>query len=396
MSASPERKTLDETFFADPHTAYAALRQAGAVHQVAAPDGAPLHLVTSYDEVRAAAADPRLSVNKRHARTVGSHGNSMPPELDAHLLNSDPADHARLRRLVGGAFTPRRTEALRDLVQAAVDRLLDQIAPAGRADLMADLAFPLSMTVICDLLGIPVADRRDFSRWTNTLLTVSGTAEESRAAMREMHGFLVVIIDAKRREPTDDLLSALILARDNKDQLSEAELVAMAFLLLFGGYHNSASLICTTVLALLTHPQHCAALRAGQISMDQVTEETLRWNSPTMLSVRRFAVQDLKIGGTPVQAGDRVWLSWAAANRDRTHFPSPETFDPSRRGAAHLAFGHGPHYCPGASLARLENDIAVVSLLRRFPNLALLTSPNELTWVESLRSRRLQELPVTW
>ncbi|MFJ1747353.1 cytochrome P450 [Streptomyces sp. NPDC088116] len=388
---------LDESFVAKPHASYAALRRTGPVHRAVSPDGDPLLLVTNYQEVRAAAMDRRMSVSKQHARTVAGHVNSLPAELDAHLLNSAPRAHARLRRLVSTAFTPRRAEGLRDAVQKSTDQLLDTIACHDRADVVADLALPLSMSVICDLMGIPADNRPDFRRWTDTLLNAApGGPPRSREAMREMHRYLTELIDSKRGAPADDdLLSALIAARDEGDRLSESELVAMAFLLLFGGYDNVASLMASTVLALLTHPDQLAAVRGGELTMDAVTEETLRWNSPAMLAVRRFATEDIRMGGTHVPAGERVWLSWASANRDSERFANPDTFDPCREDTAHLAFGHGSHYCPGAALARMENNIAVTSLIQRFPDLSLAGPAEEPRWTNSLRSRRLRELPVT-
>jgi cytochrome P450 len=318
----------------------------------------------------------------------------MPPELDAHLLNTDTPDHTRLRRLVNGVFTPRRTEQLRAGVQAATDQLLDRMAAKASADIVADLAMPLSMAVICELLGVPVDNRPDFRAWTNTLLDAADTAARSREVMLEMYRFLSGLVGAKRHSPTDDLLSALIRARDDEDRLSEDELVAMAFLLLFGGYNNTGSLIATTVFVLLTHPGHLADLRAGELSMEAVIEETLRWNSPTMLAVRRFATEDITIGHTPIRQGERVWLSWAAANRDPLQYSRPDDFDPTRT-TSHLAFGRGAHYCPGAALARLETNVAVTSLIRRFPSLTLARPADELQWTPSLRSRSLLQLPVS-
>ena len=396
MPSLPDPVHLDACFFSDPHASYAGLRRDGTVHRAVAADGAPLHLVTGYQQVRDAAMNPALSLDKRHARTGGRDGASLPPELDSHLLNRDAEDHARLRRLVNGAFTARRTRLLRDDVQEITDQLLHRMASRPRADVVADFAMPLSMEVICRVLGIPPGSRPDFREWTNTLLSPDPrAAQQSRDAMRHMHRFLVGLIDRKREHPADDLLSELVLAQENEDRLSADELVAMAFLLLFGGYHNTGSLIATTVMALLTHPAHRAAFSSGELPLHALTEEALRWNSPAMLAVRRFATHDLRIGGTDVATGDRVWLSWASANRDPERFEDPSVFDPYRKDNPHLAFGHGPHYCPGAALARLENGVAVTSLLRRFPEVALIGSPDELRWFVSPRSRCLSALPVS-
>ncbi|GAA5021735.1 cytochrome P450 [Kitasatospora paranensis] len=359
------------------------------MHRAVAPDGAPVRLVTGYAEVRAAAADPRLSLDKRHAASRGGSGDSLPPELDAHLLNSDPPRHTRLRALVNGAFGPRQVRALRARVQRSTDRLLDGLDGHRSADVVADLATPLSMTVICELLGVPAADRPDFAAWTDTLLCPAADAPaRSREAMRGMHAYLTALVARRRAAPDDDLLSGLIGA------LPEDELIAMAFLLLFAGYHNTIGLIATTVLALLSHPDELAALRAGRLTLPQVTEEVLRWNPPALLAVRRFPREEVEIGGTTIGPGERVWLSWASANRDEAVFPDPDAFRPGRP-RPHLAFGHGPHHCPGAALARLENEVAVGTLLRRFPGIDLLPDPGGPHWRTSLRSRALVRLPVT-
>jgi cytochrome P450 len=382
---------------ADPHGGYAELRKAGPVHRTTTPDGAPVWLVTRYQEVRAALADPRLSLDKRTARSSGEHGSSMPPELDAHLLNLDPPDHTRLRRLVSKAFTPRNVEALRGLVRARTDELLDRLAAGpAPADLMAGLATPLALTVICDVFGIAEGERPDFRRWTDTLRSPAPDAAlSSRAALGQMYRFLTALIAEKRARPADDLLTRMIAARDQEDRLAEPELVALAFLILFAGYDNSANLIGNALLALLSHPEARQQLRAGQLRMDQVLDETLRWNPPSMLGARRFALDDIEIGGVTIAAGERIWLSLVSANRDGARFADPAAFR-ATRDQAHLGFGHGIHYCLGAALARLEADVALTTLLRRFPALRLARPAGELDWQASFRNRGLQELPVSW
>ncbi|WP_051967299.1 cytochrome P450 family protein [Kitasatospora mediocidica] len=390
---------FDPALLADPHGGYAALRRAGPVHRTSTPDGAPVWLVTRYQDVRAALADPRLSLDKRTAGGSGEHGASMPPELDAHLLNLDPPDHTRIRRLVAKAFTPRAVEALRAPVQRRTDTLLDAIArqpPAPEqpgVDLMEALATPLALAVICDVLGIAEAERRDFRAWTDTLRSPAPDAAlSSRQAMRLMHGFLVELIERKRAAPAEDLLSRIIEARDEGDRLTEPELIALAFLLLFAGYDNAANLIGSTLLALLTHADAHRALREGRVTMDQVLDETVRWNTPSMLASRRFALVDLDIAGTAVAAGDRIWLSLVSANRDEAQFPHPADYRPQRPAGPHLAFGHGIHHCLGAALARMEADLAVGTVLRRFPALRLARPPQ---WSASFRNRGPQHLVVT-
>ncbi|MEV5777801.1 cytochrome P450 [Streptomyces antimycoticus] len=391
---SPSTTLFDSDLMSDPHGVYDRLRQASPVHCTTTPDGAPVWVVTRYQDVRAALTEPRLSLNKANARTVGRYQSSLPPELDAHLLNMDPPDHTRLRRLVAKAFTARHVENLRLRIQASTDELLSAITDQP-ADLMQALANPLPMVVICELLGIPAQDRRDFRAWTNSLLgPAPDAAVESRTAMREMHRYLVGIIAAKRARPTDDLLTAMIEAHDERDSLSESELVAMAFLILFAGYDNTVNLIGNATLAMLLHPEVMAAVRDGHTPIRAVLEETLRWNSPFTLGVRRFALENLTIGGVDIPAGGRVWVSLISANRDG-QFEEPDRFRPERT-PAHVGFGHGIHYCLGAPLARLESEIALTSLLKRFPDLQLAVSPGNLAWAPSFHRRGLMGLPVVW
>ncbi|WP_432093343.1 cytochrome P450 family protein [Streptomyces sp. bgisy100] len=386
---------FDEALLTDPHAGYARLRAAGPVHRTTTPDGADVWLVTRFDDVQAALVDPRLSLNKGNALSVGSHGPSMPPELDAHLLNLDPPDHTRLRRLVSRAFTPRRVEGLRSRVGAVTEELLDGFGGTG-ADLMAGLALPLPMAVICELLGVPQEARPDFRTWTNTLRSPEpDSALDSREAMGRMHGYLTGLIAEKRARPGDDLVSAMIGARDDHDRLTEPELLALTFLILFAGYDNAVNLIGNTALALLTHEEQRERLLQGRISVQDVLRETLRWESPSLLASRRFPLEDLTIGGVTIRAGERIWLSLASANRDEARFEEPDSFDPAR-GGTHLDFGHGIHYCLGAPLAQLEGEVAITALLRRYPTLRLAVAPAELRWRRSFRNRGLAELPVGW
>ncbi|MDX2592825.1 cytochrome P450 [Streptomyces sp. WI03-4A] len=384
---------FDHTLMAAPTATYARLREAAAVHRTSTPDGQPLWVITRYSEARAALADARLSLNKANARISGAYQSSMPPELDAHLLNMDPPDHTRLRRLVGTGFTPRRIATLRDRIQVMANDLL--AAEAGPyMDVMQVLATPIPMGVICELLGIPESDRQDFSAWTDTLLSPSPhSAGDSRTAMRQMHEFLSEVIEVKRAHPADDLLSALTQARDERERLNEQELLSLTFLILFAGYDNAVHLIGNAALGLLLHPHLMGQVRQRALPIRAVIEETLRWNPPFPLGVRRFALEDITIGGTVIPAGGRVWISIASANRDERQFSSPGIFAPDRP-TAHLAFGHGIHYCLGAPLARLEAEIAIHSLLDHFPALQLAVPADDLLWLPTFHKRGLRNLPV--
>ncbi|MFD7551490.1 cytochrome P450 [Streptomyces sp. NPDC059816] len=385
---------FSDSLLSRPHEGFRMLRRARAVHQGLTPDGEPVWVITRYAEARDALADQRLSLNKANALTHGTYQSSMPPELDAHLLNMDAPDHTRLRRLVSKAFTPRRIESLRPRVQRHVDELLDA-CQGPEFDLMSALAEPLPMKVICDLLGIPVKDRRDFRAWTSSLMSPRpGAATVSRTAMQEMHRFLLDILAHKRLHPTDDLLSDLLASHHEHDRLTEAELVSLSFLLLFAGYDNAVHLIGNAILGLLSQREHWKALGLGELAPRLVIEETLRWNPPFPLAVRRFALEDLTIGGVSIPAGGRVWVALISANRDEAQFDSPDDFNPQRN-PAHLSFGHGAHYCLGAPLARLEAEIAITTLARHCPGLTLAEQPDELRWWSSCHKRGLQQLPVT-
>ncbi|NMI57569.1 MULTISPECIES: cytochrome P450 [unclassified Streptomyces] len=380
-----------------PYAVYDRLRDTAPVHRVAGTDGNPAWLVTRYEDVREALANPLLSMDKKHALPGSYQGLSLPPALDANLLNMEAPDHTRIRRLVVRAFTARRIEQLRTPVRETADRLLDALGRHGSADLMTAYAAPLPITVICDLLGIPGEHRRDFRAWTDVLVapdpTRPGAAKEAVAAML---GFLTQLLADKRKKPADDLLSDLIAVRDEGDRLSEDELMSLAFLILFAGYENTVQLIGNAILGLLTHPDQLAALRANPERFPNAVEEFARHEGPALLAIRRFPVEDVTIGAVTVPAGETVLLSLAAANRDPARFPDPERLDLGRDASGHLALGRGIHYCVGAPLARLETEIAVSALLERLPDLALDTDPVELRWRPSLRARGLLALPVTY
>ncbi|MEV1065692.1 cytochrome P450 [Streptomyces sp. NPDC050263] len=405
-TTTPAQKPLVEhdELIADPYAAYARLREAGPVHRITGTDGLPAWLITRYDDVRRALADPRLSLDKRNAKPGGYRGLALPPALDANLLNMDPPDHTRIRRLVSQAFTPRRVAALREPIRETADALLDAIEPLGRADLIASYAAPLPIAVICDLLGVPPHDRRDFRSWTDALVAPD-PAEPSRAkqAVGSVLAFFTRLIADKRSDPADDLLSALIAVRDEADgaadgadRLSEDELMSLAFLVLFAGYENTVHLIGNATVALLGHPDQLAALRADPGRLGSAVEELARYDGPTPLAIRRFPTEDLVIGGVTVPAGETVLLGLAAAHRDPARFSDPDRLDIGRDATGHLALGHGIHYCLGAPLARLETEIALAALLDRFPRLSLAVPAGELRRRPAMRARGLLELPVTY
>ncbi|WP_030612472.1 cytochrome P450 family protein [Streptomyces sclerotialus] len=392
------------TLLDDPYAAYEQLREAGPVHRITGPDGQPAWLVTRYADVRAALADPRLSLDKRNSSN-GYRGFSLPPALDANLLNMDPPDHTRVRRLVVKAFTPGRVEKLRAPVAKVAHGLLDAVEAKGAADLIADFAGPLPIIVICDLLGVPEGDRHDFRAWTDALITPDPSRPEAmKEAIGAMLRFFTGLIATKRAEPGDDLLSDLIAVRDEPDadggvagdRLSEDELTSLAFLILFAGYENTVHLIGNAVLALLDHPDVLAELRADPAGMPAAVEEFARYDGPAPLAIRRFPVEDVEIGGVRIPAGESVLLSLASANRDPERFPDAAKLDPHRDIFGHLALGHGIHYCLGAPLARMETQTALDALIQRFPGLRPAVPRTELRWRRTIRARGLMSLPVAW
>ena len=395
--------TADTTaLIEDLYPALAALREAGPVHRIAGTDGRPAWLVTRYDDVRRAFADPRLSVDKRHAAPGNYSGFSLPPALDTNLLNMDPPDHTRVRRLVVKAFTPGRVEKLREPVRRVAGELLDAVEADGRADLLAAYAGQLPIIVICDLLGVPEEDRRDFRAWSDALITPDPARPQgAKEAVGAMLRFYTGLIAKKRAEPGDDLLSDLIRVRDDEteggdDRLSEDELTSLAFLILLAGYENTVHLIANSVLSLLDHPDLLEELREDPTRIPAAFDELARYEGPASLAIRRFPREDIEIGGVTIPAGETVLLSVASAHRDPAHFQDPDALNPHIGRSGHLALGHGIHYCLGAPLARMETDIALATLLSRFPGLRLEVPREELRWRPTIRARGLISLPVAW
>ncbi|MFI2372148.1 cytochrome P450 [Streptomyces sp. NPDC018833] len=380
-------------FTADPYPYYARLREAGPVHQVRGADGSRLWLIVGHEEARSALADPRLS------KAPGTVGASMLDEqvIGSNLLVLDPPDHTRLRKLVTREFTGRRVEALRPRIQQITDELIDAMLPAGRGDLVDVLAFPLPIIVICELLGIPTADRDDFRKWSNEIVAPTSPEGESNAVHR-LRAYLDELIEDKRcAGPADDLLSALLCTRDSDDdRLSATELRAMAYLLLIAGHETTVNLISNGIRALLTHPDQLAELRADFSLLDGAVEEMLRYDGPVENATLRFSVAPVPYGDTVIPPGEMVLVGLAAGDRDPARYPEPDRFDIRRDTRGHLAFGHGIHFCLGAPLARLEARVAIRSLLERCPALALDEPASAYEWLPGLLMRGVRHLPVRW
>jgi cytochrome P450 len=405
-----EPQPLGDRYFQDPLRVFARMREESAVTSVITPEGQRAWLITRYEDVRKALADPRLSKDWRKLRSPGFVPDPSVGFLMAHMLNADPPDHTRLRRLVQKAFTPGRVAALRPRIEAITASLLDAMpgggsggggraldadpAGDGAVDLITAFAFPLPMTVICELLGIPDGDREEFKTWSQVILSSTATFDEYRAAGGAMYAYFTRLLADKRAAPADDLLSALITARDSGDSLDEPELLAMIFLLLVAGHETTVNLIATGTLALLTHPSEFSRLRSEPSLLPGAVEELLRYANPLNHATDRYAPESFEIGGVTIPAGEPVLVVTSSANRDPARFPDPDRLDVGRDASGHVAFGHGIHYCVGAPLARLEGEIAFGALLARFPGLSLAVEPSELRWRPSSLIHGLERLPV--
>lgn len=365
----------------------------------------PIWFVTRYDDVVELLTDnTRFVLDPALALT--------PAELEAHLakiapderasenlLAKDGEDHRRLRRLVTKAFTPRMVEQLRSRIQQIADALIDAVEERGSMELVDDFAFPLPITVIAELLGIPVEDRERFREWSSNVVMPALTPEDRELARHrgdEFIAYLDRLFARRRAEPTEDLVSALVLAEDGGDTLSENELSSMVVLLIVAGHETTVSLITNAVHALLTHPKQLAALRADPSLMASAVEELLRFDSPVERTITRWVAADTELGGRTLRRGDLAIAVVGSANRDEARFPNADTLDLARADNKHVGFGRGPHYCLGAPLARLETEIALETLLQRLPNLRLAIEPDDLYWRPVPLFRSLASLPVTW
>lgn len=399
MSTTERPLTVDADFVQHLHERFAQLRDAGPVHRAFTQDGLPVWLVTRYDDVRATLADPRLSKDVDRARRIvnawlpnDSVRGTPENTIAKHMLNLDPPDHTRIRKLVVRAFTSRRVEQLRPRIEQLTAQLLDDLADRDEADLLDALAFPLPIQVISELLGVDEEHRDDFRTWSNTLLD-NGDRSASMEAANQLSQYLVDLIARKRAEPGTDLVSGLVEASEDADRLDENELISMVFLLLIAGHETTVNLIGNAVLALL-NGTGWQELHDDPELVDPVVEEALRFESPVMHGTFRHTVEPVNIGGVEVPANEFVWASISSANRDPERFGEPDRFDPRRDTRGHLAFGHGIHFCLGAQLARLEGRTALRQLSARFPGLRPAPALHEPQWRFSTLIRGLRELPV--
>jgi cytochrome P450 len=365
--------------------------------RVELPDGSIAWLVLGFDEVRQVLVDQRFSRAAAVAPGRSLQGTEM---FAAGSINGiDPPEHTRLRRLVASAFTARRVEALRPRVTSIVNGLIDVLLRQRQpADLVAGFSLPLPVQVICEMLGVPAEDMDQFHAWSDTVLgDWQRDSDVIMPALLDMYGYFSRLIALKRDEPADDLMSALIAARDQSDRLTEEELTILGCTLLLGGHETTASMISLSLLMLLDHPDELAKLRADPALIPGAVEELLRYVPLGFgLPPGRMAMEDVQLGDVTVPAGEVVLPLFAAANRDPSAFTDPDRFDVLRPPASHLAFGAGVHHCLGAQLARLELQEAFAGLIRRVPGLRSAVPAGDLRFKAGMAIRSLVELPVSW
>lgn len=376
---------------------YERLRREEPLSRVRLPYGEPAWLATSYQDARTVLGDPRFS---RAAAIGRDEPRSRPhPTGPGTIKSLDPPEHTRLRRLVAKAFTVRRVETLRPRAQEIADALADaMLAAGGPADLVEDFALPLPITVICELLGVPVADRDDFRVWSDAFLSTSKfSVDEVIAHRASLRRYMSGLIDQRRTVGHDDLLGALVTARDDEDRLSEDELLSLAEAILIAGHETTASQIANFVHVLLAHPRQLAALRGDPGLVPQAVEELMRLVPLGSSSAQpRYALEDVELSGVLVRAGEPVVVAVHSANRDESVYTASGDFDLERREASHLGFGHGPHHCLGASLARMELQVALRTLLTRLPGLRLAGTEQDVVWKTGLSTRGPERMLITW
>ncbi|MEU1986098.1 cytochrome P450 [Nocardia sp. NPDC019395] len=377
---------------------YAKLRREEPVSRVELPYGGQGWLVTRYDDVKLVLGDPRFSRAVTVDREDVPRATPAPTRPDS-LLSMDPPEHSRLRKLVAKAFTSRRVQELRPRTRQIVDEKLTALERAGApADLVQGFALPLPVTVICEMLGVPPQDQHRFRDFSDAILsTTAYTREQIEDARNSLEGYLAEQVAERRRNPTDDLLGALVAARDDEDRLSERELVNLGVGILIAGHETTANQIANFTYVLLTQPEYWKQLRAEPELIPGAVEELLRH---TQLGAGggqpRVATEDVVLSGVTVRAGDAVFVHTQSANRDEAVFDDPETLDLTRQRNPHVAFGYGAHHCLGAQLARVELQVALEALLERFPELRLAVPVDEVPWKSGLLVRGPKELLVAW
>lgn len=405
MSSVRKYEIYTNEFKSNPHPTYDKMRAEAPVFQQPGLDGeTPIWFVTSYEHVDTVLRDPRFVRDERNAKTAEELA-AMPPippifsMINNHMLAKDGEDHRRLRALVSKAFTPRLIKAMHGRIQEIAHKLLDEVVEKGEMDLIEGFAYPLPITVIAELLEIPMTDQKQFREWSQALLSPI-MDEESRERMMllmmEFVNYLNILFDERQANPGDDLITGLIQAEEEGDKLSREELFSMLVLLIVAGHETTVGLIGNGAFALLQDQELLARLKENPADVPAAVEEFLRYDGPVERVFVRWAAEDVVLGGQSIKRGEPVISVIAAANRDPELFERPHELDIDRPQNKHMAFGKGVHFCLGAPLARLEGEVAFQTLLARLPNLRLNVAPEaaEVRWSPGLRN--FVSLPVKW
>ncbi|ADM37818.1 cytochrome P450 [Bacillus spizizenii] len=360
----------------------------------------PAWLITRYDDCMAFLKDNRIT---RDVKNVMSQEQikmlNVSEDIDFvsdHMLAKDTPDHTRLRSLVHQAFTPRTIENLRGSIEQITEQLLDEMEKENKADIMKSFASPLPFIVISELMGIPKEDRAQFQIWTNAMVDTSESNRElTNQALREFKDYIAKLIQDRRIQPKDDLISKLVHAEENGSKLSEKELYSMLFLLVVAGLETTVNLLGSGTLALLQHKEEFEKLKQYPEMIATAVEELLRYTSPVVMMANRWAIEDFTYKGHSIKRGDMIFIGIGSANRDPNFFENPETLNLNRSPNRHISFGFGIHFCLGAPLARLEGHIAFNALLKRFPDIELAAAPDDIHWRKNVFLRGLENLPVS-
>lgn len=388
---SLKNSLFTKEFTHNPYPVYEKLRQSDPILNLQFPDGRFGWLISNYDDAVAALKDSRFIKNV--AKAFGEEHTSV---FSTNMLFSDPPDHKRLRGLVQKGFTPQRIADMRDHIQEIADNLLDAVSSKDTINLIDEYAFKLPIIVISEILGVPTEDQDMFRVWSNSIIGASNRVMDEQVG-RHMNEFIAYLRDwfAKVREnPGDDMISQLVIAEDQGDRLTEQELYGVVTLMIIAGHETTVNLIGNGVISLLEHPDQRKLLQEQPELIHGAIEEMLRYNGPVEFSTSRWAAEDMEFRGVHMKRGDLVVIALNSANRDAVQFESPEIFDITREKSQHLAFGKGIHLCLGAPLARLEGEIAINTLLKRYPHFELQSDIDQLEWRPGMIVRGVKEIPL--
>ena len=408
MSTTRKYELYSGEFRRNSHEIFARMRMEAPIIKEIGLDGeTPIWFVTRYAAAQQVlmddkhfVRDPRLALTpEEFDRILGKPDPLLDRMMNNNMLNRDGEDHRRLRSIVSKAFTPKVIQSMRPRIENIAENLLDKVYSNDRMELVSDYAFPLPITVIAELLGIPLDNQNQFRIWSNAFVRPAITPEEQQAAMSlllEFANYMQQLVAERRRQPGNDLLSGLIHAEEGGDRLDESELFSMLSLLIVAGHETTVSLIGNAVLALLQHPDTLKEIKTNPEIIPSVIEELLRYDSPVERTLTRFVTEDIELSGQQFRRGDLVIVILGSANRDETQFPSSAVLDIHRKQNPHIGFGKGIHYCLGAPLARLEGEIALRVLFGRIPDLTLNIPLDELEWRDVPLFHSLVALPVKW